>query len=93
MSRLFFCANKRFHVKMFSSKERIRMPLYNKGVRFFVLSLDFHGRSTQICIDYCLSMRYTINLTAFRVSSSVQGKAALVGELAVPYSCNPLQQG
>lgn len=40
-----------------------------------------------------IAARYSIILFEPAVLPWEQGKAALVGELAVPSACNPLQQG
>ena len=44
----------------------------------------------EIFIDYFPQMLYDESQQPSGYQSSVQGKAALVGELAVPYTCNPL---
>ena len=47
-------------------------------------------------IDKCSKMMYDIKVSLpqeYAEMRPVRGKAALVGELAVPCTCNPLQQG
>ena len=44
-------------------------------------------------VDKFCRMQYNISHIPALFQTSVWGKAALVGEIAVPCSCNPLQQG